>query len=203
MSSYKKEALAVEAAKYLVQLYMSTTYMCNRQKLQKLILFAHFSLLLDSQEGLISGEKITASYMGLGIDSVSKEYRTFEVNSVNESKKILPSDLIERKNTDFTSNYQYNEEQLQSNKKILKDFFFEFGAYDKDDLSNVTKELELYPKDSPELLKGNTIFLDYDAVTGYINSLKKREEYKNCQGFEIIKKEIQNKLDKIAKQKEK
>lgn len=182
---------AIEAAKFLIQLFSSTKYECNRQKLQKLILFAHFALLLDEEEGLLNEDLVSASKYGLGIDSVSREYYALSFNGVNENVEIPLVNKIP--NEEFAVNYQYDVKSLnEAQTIILSGFFHRFGAYHGDILSKVTTKLALYPQDGEidyTRYPNNIYHIDSQRVTNFISNLKLNYP-QDQSGFEIIKTEV-------------
>ncbi len=187
------ENLALEAAKYLVQLYASTIYECNRQKLQKLILFAHFALLLDNHKGILGDEFVTASHIGLGIESVSNEFYFFGLNGINE--RSLINGFQRKDESYFTPKFQYDSSKLTVHvTQVLMDFFVFCGAYHKDDLSDITRELSIYPDADFLNWPDATMYLDASVVNRYI--MNTRQNYSNVpvSGTEIMKNEINKAL---------
>lgn len=145
-NSMYPNSLAIEAAKYLIQLYASTEYHCTRQKLQKLIIFAHLARLIDQQDGILGNEPITATTVGLGVESISTQFNTINFNGVDRIQSIKIKDKLP--NEVFALPYRCNENLLGENIYILNSMFEKFGAYPSDLLSEITRKMQLYPKNT-------------------------------------------------------
>lgn len=198
-----KNVKVLEAAKYLIQLYISTKYRCNRQKLQKLLLFAHFAMLIDGKEGLLGSEQITASNIGLGIETVSREYYAFEFNGIDESIEI--SSVVKKENSEFNFDYQYNEEVLKDITVYLRTMFLNFGAYHSDILSKATTKLKLYPMDVDFMKQPAGIYkISVEKTREYIEDIKYIAQNNICDntatltGCDIIIKEISDAINKVV-----
>lgn len=203
-----KNVKVLEAAKYLIQLYISTKYRCNRQKLQKLLLFAHFAMLIDGKEGLLGSEQITASNIGLGVETVSREYYAFEFNGIDESIEI--SNVVKKENSEFNFDYQYDEEVLKDITVYLRAMFLKFGAYHSDILSKATTKLKLYPMDVDFMKQPAGIYkISVEKTNEYIEDIKYTAQNNICDntvtltGCDIIIKEISAAINKVVQRNSK
>lgn len=193
ISSYdEKSCPAITAAKYLIQLFLSTQIQCNRQKLQKLVIFAHLALLLDDEKGILGNEFITASNIGLGVDSISKKYYNFDANAINKSiydEEVfsIPA-VIKKENKEFKPEFQYEENVLKNEDLImLKFFFYNFAAINSTELSLITTKLDIYPS-GENFLKcpGNMTEISNERVREFIANIKATDNSQSQKGKEII-----------------
>lgn len=188
MTAEKKETtLAVEAAKYLIQLYYKTKYACDRLKLQKLIILSHLALVFNGNDGLLGDESITVSTTGLGLRSVSEEFYTFKFNVLDRAKKIDPIEIDDTKDLVISPEFQYDATVINETKQnMLRKIFLEFGAFCCDDLAYISLHIGLLDED--------THIVD---LNGYIEKLKKQYQGK-FDGFFVIKSEV----DEVMKEME-
>lgn len=158
-----------EAAKYLIQLYYSTDYYCNRQKLQKLIIISHMVLVASDGKGLSEIPFISVSPLGLGINVISEKYYNLNLGYYDEVTEIEGIDDI-YSNDDFEDDYKYNQEVLTDNyRKVLKRIFIAFGAYPRDQLTNCTKKMEIWKNYVEEAkIQDSPYFLNVDVVNKYV-----------------------------------
>ncbi len=189
MATEKTETtLAVEAAKYLIQLYYKTKYACDRLKLQKLIILSHLALVLNGNDGLLGDESITVSTTGLGLKSVSETFYTFKFNVLDRAEKINPSEIDDAKDLVISPEFQYDTTVINETKQnMLRKIFLEFGAFSCNDLAYISLHIGLLDKD--------TYIVD---LNGYIEGLQKKYEAKQ-DGFCVIKSEV----DEVLKEMEK
>lgn len=193
----------IESAKYLIQMYMSTKYRCNRQKLQKLILFAHFALLLDGKTGLIypEVETITASYIGLGINTISKAFYALEFNGIDEETTLC--NIVKKPETFFTEAYRYDKEIIVEALDYLTRMFLQFGAYSSDILSKATTKLGLYPRDVNFLQYPAGIYnIPIEIANVYVQELCKFKGTNGSDGCTIVITEVQKAITEVQQENE-
>ncbi|MCM1529061.1 MAG: Panacea domain-containing protein [Alistipes sp.] len=132
-----------DAAKYLIQLYNETGYECNRQKLQKLIIFAHLKCLSENRKGFTEKNFISVSPLGLGIEIIANRYYNFIIGNINNTEIITIKS--EPDNETFLPEYQYNDCLLDDDYRcVLKEIFSKYGAYSGQELCDWTRKTNLW-----------------------------------------------------------
>lgn len=191
-----RDSITEDAAKYLIQLYASTRYHCDCQKLQvMIIILAQLALLADGRGNLLGTEPIIATTVGLGVESVSTQFGIINFNVQEEKCRI--HDVRKIRNSAFTQAYQYDTTVLHGiHRDYLRAIFEIFGAYPSELLTEMTKYMPIYPKGVNFLrmprYAANESFEDIDE---YIYKLKYSTNA-DIQGVTLIQQEVQRCMNK-------
>lgn len=181
------DSITADASKYLIQLYTSTRYHCDRYKLQVLIILAHLALLADDNTGLLGDEPIVATTLGLGVQSVSVQFGIVNFNVTDEIHEIAKVNKLDNKL--FSQAYRYDVEVLHKKKKYLRAMFEAFGAYPSGLLLELTKYMDLYPRNVNFLrMPRYAVNITQEKILDYVDVLRHDMDYTN--GIYLIKSEI-------------
>lgn len=192
----KQKTKALEAAKYLIQLYMSTKYKCDRQKLQKLIIFAHYALKFDNGEGLIDFDDMIASNAGLGVLSISDIFNMIRFNGKEVNNPISEDEIRLKSNMSFRDEYRYDCDILTYREKyVLYRLFLEYGAYPSDTLVKITKQFPIFEELDYSVAEEGFSRISRTDMEKYTERLFSK--YRLVSGLHVIINEINEMYKKI------
>lgn len=188
-------SITEDAAKFLIQLYASTKYHCDCQKLQVLIILAQLALLADGQDNLLGTEPIIATTVGLGVESVSSQFGIVNFNVQEEKCRI--HDVRKIGNGAFSQAYQYDTTVLRGiHRDNLRAIFEIFGAYPSKLLTEMTKYMQIYPNGVNFLrMPRYAVNVPFEDIDEYIYVLK-RNTSADIQGITLIQQEVQRCMNK-------